>query len=427
MICAFEQDGLVAKAEEWLLRALASGIVPSEASFNAVVLAHCNMGAPHMVEEVMSQMKRYQVRPAKELFDVVIRMFADKRDPHKVEEWLLNAGQSGWTPEQAAFESVVLLYAEADPTKAEEWLTRAQQTEYRLPDVCFSAIVEVFLRVGNAPKVNEWLSWMLAEGRSPSVTMLTEVVSLHIQTGNVPRAEAWLGQLAGRSTVPVEDLRKSLFDEAMRAKDIPCAERQLMELLEPSAERTLEVANFLVEAGDPARAKELFEHYFDRNGPVVPALCSGLLATCAATSDASGAERAARALTVAAGPLNSVQSALLQQALGYDAHATELLAELGAAPPEPAIVVPGSPKQVSTPQPQRMRPPSTSAEERTVVHPAESGRPGSGRTRQRTGASAGPSPRSGTRNAATASAKSAARRNPTMGGTNSLRRPPSVK
>merc|ERR1740123_567717 len=116
------------------------------------------MGFTQKVEEVLSQMKRHQVRPAKELFDMVIRMFADKRDPVKVEEWLLNAGQSGWTPEQAAFESVVLLYAEVDPVKAEEWLTRAQQTEYRLPDTCFSAVVQVFLRVGSAAKVNEWLS-----------------------------------------------------------------------------------------------------------------------------------------------------------------------------------------------------------------------------------------------------------------------------
>merc|ERR1719216_358479 len=110
---------------------------------------------------------RHRFRPARDLFNELIRAFTEQRDAHKGEEWLLNAGQSGWTPERAAFDAVVVLYAEIDAGKAEEWLSRAQQTEYRLPNESFTAVIQAFLRTGNVAKVNEWLSRMLAEGRAP--------------------------------------------------------------------------------------------------------------------------------------------------------------------------------------------------------------------------------------------------------------------
>jgi len=338
LVAALDREGQHAKAHEWLRRASESGYAPCEASFNVVVTSLCQQGAVRQAEELIHQMMRLRVRPCKELFNTIIRVFSDQRNAPKVEEWLLNAGQSGWTPEQAAFEAVVLLYADLDASKAEEWLSRGQQTEYRLPDACYSAVVQAFLRQGNSSKVNEWLSRMLAEDRVPNDSLLREVIVLHIEAGDIPRAEAWLTQLAGRTTTSVESLRTALFDAAMQTGDVVYAERQVAALTQADAERTMKAASALIERKDFARAKTICERYRSLGGAPTLDICNTLLFACAATGDAEGAEVAARALA-SAEPLSESQVALLRRAAGAE-RASELLDQFGVsgAVPQPPPV-----------------------------------------------------------------------------------------
>jgi pentatricopeptide repeat protein len=319
-------DG-VAKAEEWLWKALEMGTVPGEASFNTVVLAACRQGAVEKAEDVLMQMLHNRLRPSKEIFDVMIRMFSERGDALKVEEWLLNAGQSGWTPEPAAFESVVMLYAQIDAAKAEEWLSRAQQTEYRLPDTCFDVVVRAFLRVRNPQKANEWLSRMHSDGRSPSENTLQEAVSLLIESGDVPHAEIWLSQLANRSTLPVDTHCLALYGAAMRAGDLPCAERQLEALGDTDPERTQRVVMAHASKGDAARAKAVLERYRDLGGSPTREINLAMLSTCAAAKDRDGAEAVARMLADK-GHFSREEVPLLHRAMG-DEQASRLLKELG--------------------------------------------------------------------------------------------------
>uniref|UniRef100_A0A7S1S2U5 Pentacotripeptide-repeat region of PRORP domain-containing protein n=1 Tax=Alexandrium catenella TaxID=2925 RepID=A0A7S1S2U5_ALECA len=389
--------------------------VPSEASFFGVISSLCQLGSVQRAEELTLQMMRQRVRPGKELFNMLIRMFSDHHDAPKVEEWLLNAGQSGWTPEQAAFDAVVLLYADVDALKAEEWLSRGQQTEYRLPDECYGAVVQAFLRLGNSSKVNEWLSRMLGENRVPSDSLLREVISLHIETGDIPRAEAWLTQLAGRSSASVDGLRTALFDAAMRAGDIVYAERQLAALSEADAERTMQAVSALMERGDAARAKVLCERYRSLGGTPTLEICNALLYTCAATGDADGAERAIRALA-SVEPVSESQAVLLRRAMGEE-RAADLLEELGdddsTLPPSSAQLDQQAPGQA--PGLHRERSPTTLP----LVQQASSGGPkaavaerGAGK-KTSTPSSAGNRAAAKASSATSASAKAQARRGPT--------------
>ena len=101
----------------------------------------------------------------------------------KVEEWLLNAGQSGWTPEQFAFESVVLLFSERDVAKAEEWLSRSLQTDYRLPDVCYDAVVQALVLSRDSMRVADWIQRMVQDGRTPNDQTLQEAILLFVEVG----------------------------------------------------------------------------------------------------------------------------------------------------------------------------------------------------------------------------------------------------
>jgi len=180
VILALQGEGESTRADEWLWYALESGVTPSEESFGSIVLAACRHGATEKVEDAMMQMLNLRMRPSMQIFSVVISMFTQLRDAPRVEKWLLIAGQSGWTPEQWAFEAVVLLFAERDCLKAEEWLSRAQQMEHRLPDSCYDAVVQSFMRAGNATKASEWRSRMgverppvLAAALTPELAMAT--------------------------------------------------------------------------------------------------------------------------------------------------------------------------------------------------------------------------------------------------------------
>jgi len=290
------------------------------------VLAKCNQGLCQEAENVMGQMMRMGVQPSKQMFDNVIGAFAEKRDAAKVEEWLLQAGQSGWTPDQAAFDAVVLLYAERDSLKAEEWLTRYQQTEYRLPDECYDAVILAFVRGNNVHKANEWLSRMMFQHRLPSDSTLHQVIVLLMERRDVKGAESWLAQLSGRSTASTSSLRQTLFDAAMSAGELTVAERQLAALNVADQDRTCRVAMAHAERGDGARSKALLERYRALGGATTLEINAAMLAACSASGDAVGAEAAARAVAAVV-PLTSTQVAMLRHAMAEDV-ATALIAEL---------------------------------------------------------------------------------------------------
>jgi len=317
------------KSEEWLWRAMDLNIVPHEASFSAVVRTACEQGLADKAEDVLLQMLHGHVRmrPSKEIFDVIIRMFAERCDAPKVEEWLLNAGQSGWTPEQAAFVSVVQLYAQVDSLKAEEWLSRAQQTEYRLPADCFESVIRSFTRTGNAAKTNDWLSRMLSDERMPSESTLQEATALLIDAGDVSNAEAWLTHLASRSNLPLDDLYLALFETSMVAGDLSCAERQLATIRDADPMRTQQVVMAWVERGDAPNAKASLERYRSLGGAPTPEIHLAMLQLCVPESEAEDAEAIARSLA-AAGKLTRAQAPLLQHLLG-DERCAALLRELG--------------------------------------------------------------------------------------------------
>mmetsp|Transcript_37438 Transcript_37438/g.67676 ORF Transcript_37438/g.67676 Transcript_37438/m.67676 type:complete len:1262 (+) Transcript_37438:69-3854(+) len=315
LILAFDRRGNAAKAEEWLWRALRINNVPHEASFTAVINAGCKQKAALKVEDTMTQMMHLRIRPPKEVFDNVIKVFSDQGNPNKVEHWLLMAGQSGWTPEQPAFESVVLLFANENVVKAEEWLRRSQETEYRLSDSCYAVVASSFVRAGDPDKAEEVLALMKESGRTPSDATLREVLALHAEMGNVGRAESLLDHLSGRSPGPMDELRASLVDTAIRAGDVETAERQLLLLSEPDAGRTQQVAAQLAEKGETGRAKGALEQYLVLGGEQDPEICSLLLSACASLGDAARAEAAAQML-MSNGPLNEMQASLLRHAVG---------------------------------------------------------------------------------------------------------------
>lgn len=314
------------RAEEWLWRGIDVGVVPSETCFSALIFAHCQHGEVERAEDVLVQMLNARLRPLKEVFDSVIRLFSERRDALKVEEWLLNAGQSGWTPEQAAFESVIMLYAAIDPTKAEEWVSRAQQTEYRLPDSCFDAVVRAFTRTGNAAKASESLARMLADERVPSDASLQGAVAALIAADDVSHAEDWLAQLTGRSS-DIRDLRVALFASALRTGDLACADRQLAMLGDKDPERTQRVVLAHVDRGDVVRAKAALERYRALGGEPTPEINLVMLSTCVKAGDTEGVEAMAR-LMASSGQLSKSQAPMLRHALG-DEQTAALLIELG--------------------------------------------------------------------------------------------------
>lgn len=260
-------------------------------------------------------MMRLRIRPHKDMFDSVIRLFADMRQAAKVEEWLLNAGQSGWTPEQGAFEAVVVLYAEAQlSVKAEEWLSRALQTEYRLPDACFAAVVEALLRSGSsAGKANEWLARMLAEGRSPDEALLAQVAAQLIEIGDLAHAEERLLQLP--KSYPADGLRRSFFDMALHAGDPDRAEEQLHLLSDGGTDPhyATRVALAFVELGAHARVRAVFDWFCAQGGSPSVKLSHALLTASARASDTEGAALALRLLANNA-PLSDSQARLFMEA-----------------------------------------------------------------------------------------------------------------
>jgi hypothetical protein len=291
------------------------------------MLLACREGDVEKAEAVMLQMVHFRLRGSPEIFDIMIRMFSERRDALKVEEWLLNAGQSGWTPGQEAFESVVQLFAQIDAAKAEERLSRAQQTEYRLPDLCFDVVIRAFLRVSNASKANEWLSRMLNDGRSPSESTLQEAVTLLIESGDVPHAEAWLAQLASRYSVPVDAHCFALFNAAMNAGDFDCAERQLEAIGDTDPGRTQALVMAHSNRGDAARAKAVLERYRKLGGVPTAEINLAMLSTCAAAEDREGAQALAKMLAHS-GNLTMSEFPLLQRAMG-DEQASAIMKELG--------------------------------------------------------------------------------------------------
>eukprot|EP00434_Breviolum_minutum_P029232 symbB.v1.2.025854.t1/scaffold2539.1/size76650/2 len=332
LVMAYERCDNIAKAEEWLWRALQSGIIPREECFGTVVVALCKQGAALKVEDTMAQMMHLRMRPPKEVFDKVIGLFAKQRNPIKVEEWLLNAGQSGWTPHQAAFEAVVKLYAEVDTMKAEEWLRRSQETQYRLPDTCYYPVIMGLLRNGNPQKAEDVLSMMKANEFPIDDVVLQEVIALHAEVGNCLRAENLLETMENpRSNL--DDLRLGIIDSALRAGEIEVAERQVLLLADPEISRSKQVAAALSEAGDDSRAKAVLESHCAVSGEAPPDICTALLSVCAALGDLRGAEASAQ-LLLQSGPLSEAQVALLRQTLGD--RAEDLLRAAPPAPPQKA-------------------------------------------------------------------------------------------
>lgn len=291
IILALDRDGKSARAAQWLWHTLEKGMVPSEASFNCVVLGACREGSPQTVEEAMQNMFRLRILPCKEIFNEVIRLFSARHEAQKVELWLLNAGQSGHTPGQSAFEDVVLLFAETDASKADEWLSRAQQTEYQLPDKCFCAVVQAFTHLGRVDKATDRLSRMIQEGRTPSEESLHDVVAALADAGDVTLAEAWLGQLIGgssSSSPSLDGLRCKICDAALHTEsDITCAEQQLSLLSEPDARRTQRIASRLAERGEQARALALLQRFCALGGPVTAEISAAIVAASAAQEDAA--------------------------------------------------------------------------------------------------------------------------------------------
>eukprot|EP00439_Symbiodinium_sp_Y106_P020486 s1747_g2.t1 len=264
-----------------------------------------------------------------EVFDKVIGIFAKQRNPMKVEEWLLNAGQSGWTPQQAAFEAVVKLYAEVDAMKAEEWLRRSQETEYRLPDTCYVPVVLGFVRAGNPDKAEDVLAMMKANGYMADEAALQEVINLHAEGGNASRAEHLL-EIFGSSSGNLDDLRLGIIDASLRAGDVDVAERQVLSLQDPEAGRTMEVAKLLAARGETPRAKTVLEQQCRAaGGDVPPEVCALLLSVAAALSDAPSVEAAAQML-LQTGPLSELQVATLRDAVG-DQRAEVVLRDAAAA------------------------------------------------------------------------------------------------
>lgn len=332
LVMAFDRMENVPKAEEWLWRALQSGMLPREECFGTVIVGLCKTGFQGKVEDTMTQMMQMRMRPPKEVFDKVIGMFARQRNPVKVEEWLLNAGQSGWTPHQAAFEAVVKLYAECDTMKAEEWLRRSQETQYRLPDTCYYPVIMGLLRSGNPQKAEDVLSMMKANDFPVDDAVLHEVIALHAEVGNCIRAENLMDTLQQPSS-NLDDLRLGIIDSAVRAGEIEVAERQVLLLADPEISRTKQVAAVLSEAGDDVRAKAVLENHCAVSGEAPPDICTALLQVCAALGDLRGAEASAQ-LLLQSGPLSEAQLALLRQTLGD--RAEDLLSAAPRAQPQKA-------------------------------------------------------------------------------------------
>eukprot|EP00927_Polykrikos_kofoidii_P034548 TRINITY_DN29297_c0_g1_i1.p1 TRINITY_DN29297_c0_g1~~TRINITY_DN29297_c0_g1_i1.p1 ORF type:complete len:1542 (+),score=258.49 TRINITY_DN29297_c0_g1_i1:62-4627(+) len=341
VVASLEQKGESAKAEAWVTQALDKGITPNDACFEVAMLhavrqalqsppGQAQQEAAGRVEDLMGKLLQVTV-PKKEFFNTTIRMFAELRDAAKVETWLLKAGQSGWTPEQAAFDAVVLLFAEANPFKSEEWLSRALQTDYRLSDECFEAVVRAFCRMGAAAKANGWLARMHADNRDSSAETIYEVANLAAEVNDLQHAEAWLGQLSQRKTEKsVESLRRDICDAALSSGDVACAERQMEALEGAEPERTSRLVTLCAQNGDPNRAKGILERYRLRGGPLTPEISASILAACAVAGDADGAEAAARAVFASVKSLSHDQACQVRQAFGDEDKASRLLSEFGA-------------------------------------------------------------------------------------------------
>lgn len=327
LMVAFEREGNLAKAQEWLWRMLEAGLDASEPSLSKIVAASCQQDSLR-AEQFMTQMMHLRMRPSKSLFDVLIRVFAERRDVWKVEEWLLNAGQSGWTPEQFAFESVVLLFSERDVAKAEEWLSRSLQTDYRLPDVCYDAVVQALVLSRDSMRVADWLQRMVQDGRTPNDQTLQEAILLFVEVGEIEDAEMWLEQLSARR--PVESLSNEFFHAAVQAGNLDAAERHL-NAGQLNVERTEHVIAAHSRRGNAARAREAFDRFHQNGGSPTKEMGATTLATCVAVGDASGSEAVARAIAATTG-LTKVQESLLRRVMG-DVRASALLVELGVEAP----------------------------------------------------------------------------------------------
>merc|ERR1712217_311911 len=81
--------------------------------------------------------------------------------------------------------------------------------------------------------------------------------------------------------------------------------------------RTQRLAAALTERGELERTRAVLQRYISLGGEQTAEISTALLSVCAALSDAAGAEAAAASLATMA-PLNDMQMALLQRAVGED-------------------------------------------------------------------------------------------------------------
>eukprot|EP00746_Dinoflagellata_sp_MGD_P087740 gnl/MRDRNA2_/MRDRNA2_34776_c0_seq2.p1 gnl/MRDRNA2_/MRDRNA2_34776_c0~~gnl/MRDRNA2_/MRDRNA2_34776_c0_seq2.p1 ORF type:complete len:996 (-),score=184.20 gnl/MRDRNA2_/MRDRNA2_34776_c0_seq2:24-3011(-) len=355
VIGAFHRAGDAAKAEEWLWRMIQGGLSPSEANFDAVITSAANAGEAVKAESALLQMMRLQLRPSKPIFDLVINAFCEKKDPAKAEVWMLNAGQSGWTPEAGNFQALVTLYADTDCEKAQEWLKRTLQSGVEpTDDRCFNAVIEAFAHVGaaGAMKAEEWLTRTTEGGREITENAYSETIGALALAGEVGKAEKWLDKMEELGMAPPQQsVRISLFEAAIRIGDVEAAERHLQSM-PPDATHREQLACTHAEHGNVAQAEALLEQM--RSAGLAPTMetLRVYLGACAAVSDAMRAEACFREIVATSQPPLDVASveqfdAVLQQALGPE-RAPALLQELGLVAPPPEPPPKAAPKRTGT-------------------------------------------------------------------------------
>lgn len=274
VISAYARSGNLPRAEFWLAKMKAAGVIPTAVSFNILADACAKSDDPISAEAWMTRMIKEGVEPNSITYSTIIHASAKQGDVARAEDWLHKMLASGVEPSIVCYNSLISACGRsADVASAERWMREAQQRGLEPRVTTYTALIDVCAKAGLALRAEEWLMKMEASGLEPNIITYGAILDACAKSGDASRAKHWIQTMADRGVEPNSHTLSAAIAACGRGGDVDGACQLLAKMADAGI--GIDVVTFssaldaCASAGETERALKVFrsmeEHGIDGN------------------------------------------------------------------------------------------------------------------------------------------------------------------
>lgn len=230
LICSFASVKEAKMAEVLLKEAEAKKMLRDPAVFLKLVLMYVEEGLMEKTLQVVSSMKRANIRVSDCIFCAIVNGFSKKRGPTAAIKVYKELNSQGYQPGQVTYASILNVYCLLGLySEAEQVFNEMLQRGFDKCVVAYSSMVAMYGKTGRLSEAMRLVAKMKERGCKPNVWIYNSLLDMHGKVLNLRQVEKIWKEMKRRKIVPDKVSYTSIISAYSKAREYETSIRYYQE------------------------------------------------------------------------------------------------------------------------------------------------------------------------------------------------------